>query len=72
MSKATDTQRKALGKGLSALLPQRQPAGAHARFSGRFSAGSRNSSAAKQKNGSPCASCSLDSAEPISAASGFR
>ena len=30
MSKATDTQRKALGKGLSALLPQRQPAGAHA------------------------------------------
>jgi ParB family chromosome partitioning protein len=30
MSKATDTQRKALGKGLSALLPQRQSAGAHA------------------------------------------
>lgn len=30
MSKATDTQRKALGKGLSALLPQRQPAAAHA------------------------------------------
>src|SRR6185312_136924 len=30
MSKATDTQRKALGKGLSALLPQRQSAAAHA------------------------------------------
>jgi ParB family chromosome partitioning protein len=29
MSKATDTQRKALGKGLSALLPQRQPNGGH-------------------------------------------
>ena len=30
MSKPTDTQRKALGKGLSALLPQRQSATAHA------------------------------------------
>jgi ParB family chromosome partitioning protein len=29
MSKATDTQRRALGKGLSALLPNRQPTGTH-------------------------------------------